>query len=68
MTETIRRKTCDVCKREVKDFAGSLKLEYAEHDYSGCGFPVKVIREDICIDCCRKLHDAIEKTLTEASE
>ena len=70
MTETIRRKICDVCKREVRDFAGSLNLNYSEYDYKLLGsFPaVEVIRKDICVDCCRKLHKAIDKVLTEASE
>lgn len=68
MTETIRRKICDVCKREVKDFAGFLNLNYSDSDYTGCGYPVEIIRKDICVDCCRKLHKAIDKVLTEASE
>lgn len=68
MTETIERKICDVCKREVEHFAGSLKLTYSGKDYAGCSYPVKVIREDICIDCCRKLHKAIEKALEEVKE
>ena len=63
MIKTVEMKICDVCKKEVKDFAGSLELRYADQDYSGCGFPVEFIREDICIDCCRKLHDVIEKVL-----
>ena len=69
MTETIRRKICDVCKREVRYFAGSLNLNYLEHNYTLFSLrPVKVIRKDICVDCCRKLHKAIDKVLTEASE
>lgn len=68
MTETIRRKICDVCKREVRDFAGFLNLNYSDWDYTWCGYPVEVIRKDICVDCCRKLHKAIDKVLTEASE
>lgn len=74
MVETIRRKICDVCKREVKDFVGFLNLTYSDNDPIYCGFipyrgyPVEIIRKDICIDCCRKLHKAIDKVLTEASE
>lgn len=70
MTETIRRKICDVCKREVRDFAGSLNLNYSEYDYKifGSIHPVEIVRKDICVDCCRKLHKAIDKVLTEASE
>ncbi len=71
MTETIRRKICDVCKKEVKDyFAGSLNLNYSEYNYKlfGSFRHVEIIRKDICIDCCRKLHKAIDKVLTEASE
>ncbi len=72
MTETIRRKICDVCKREVKDFAGSLNLTYSDREPVYCGFnhsyPVEILRKDICVDCCRKLHKAIDKVLTEALE
>jgi hypothetical protein len=67
MTETIRRKICDVCKREVKDFAGSLNLNYSDYYYQGV-YPVEILRKDICVNCCRKLHKAIDKVLTEASE
>ena len=68
MIETIERKMCDVCKREVKGFAGSLLLKYADSDYTGCGFPVKVERKEICIDCCRKLHKAIDVVLNEVEK
>jgi hypothetical protein len=75
MTETIRRKICDVCKREVKEFSGFLNLSYLDNEppiYCGFipyrGYPVEIIRKDICVDCCRKLHKAIDKVLTEASE
>lgn len=67
MTETIRRKICDVCKREVKDFAGFLNLNYSDYYLRGV-YPVEILRKDICVDCCRKLHKAIDKVLTEASE
>lgn len=65
MIETIKRKICDVCKREVREFAGSLILNYSDSDYTGCGFPVKVERKEICIDCCRKLHKVIDVVLNE---
>ena len=67
MIEKITRKICDVCKREVKDFAGSLNLNYSDYYLRGV-YPVEILRKDICIDCCRKLHKAIDKVLTEASE
>ena len=66
MIEMIERKICDVCKREVKSFAGSLILKYSESDYTGCGFPVKIERKEICIDCCRKLNEAITEVLKES--
>lgn len=74
MIETIRRKICDVCKKEAKDFAGSLNLSYLDHEpmwscfMPSRGYPVEIIRKDICIDCCRKLHKAIDKVLMEPSE
>ena len=68
MTETIERKICDICKKEVRGFAGSLKLKYSDCDYQGCGFPAGVERKDICIDCCRKLDKAIVEVLKEVSE
>jgi hypothetical protein len=49
MTETIKRNVCDVCKKEVNNFAGSLELKYSGRDYTGCGFPVEITRKDICM-------------------
>ena len=63
MTETIERKVCDVCKKEVNNFAGSLELKYSGRDYTGCGFPVEITRKDICINCCRKLDKYIMDVL-----
>lgn len=68
MIETFERKICDVCKREVKRFAGSLVLDYSDSDYTGYGYPVKIERKDICIDCCRKLNEVITKALEELAE
>lgn len=65
MTETIERKICDVCKKEVNSFAGSLELKYSDRDYTGCGFPAGIIRKDICINCCRKLDKHIVDALHE---
>lgn len=65
MKETIERRICDVCNKEVKAFAGSLELKYADYDYTGCGFPVSIKRRDICIDCCRKLNKSIGEVLKE---
>lgn len=63
MTETIERKICDVCEREVRDFAGSLELKYSDHDYTGCGFSAGIKRKDICINCCRKLDKVVVEAL-----
>lgn len=68
MIETIERKVCDVCKKEVKNFYGSLLLRYSDKDYTGCGYPAGIERRDICIDCCRKLDKVIETTLKELEE
>lgn len=68
MIETIKIKICDVCKREVERFAGSLVLDYSDSDYTGCGYPVKIERKEICTDCCRKLNKVIEKALEEVEE
>ena len=68
MIETIERKICDVCKREVKGFAGSLVLDYSDSDYTGYGYPVKIERKEICTDCCRKLNKVITKALEELAE
>lgn len=68
MMKIIENRICDVCQREVKDFAGSLKLKYSEHDYTGCGFPIEIKREDICIDCCRKLDNIIIAALKELEQ
>lgn len=68
MIETIERKVCDVCKKEVKYFSGSLVLDYSDSDYTGCGYPVKIECKDICIDCCRKLDKVIKKALENIKE
>jgi hypothetical protein len=65
MIETIQRKVCDMCKKEVEDFAGSLSLDYSDCDYTGCGYPAGLKLEDLCIDCCRKLDKAIMKIVKE---
>lgn len=63
MIKTIEKRICDVCKKEVDNFAGSLELKYSEQDYTGCGFPIQIVRKDICLDCCRKLSKAIDEAL-----
>ena len=68
MTEIIKRKTCDVCKREVAFFSGSLEFNYSDNYYTGCGYPIKIERKEICIECCRKLDKAIVKALKELKE
>lgn len=68
MIETIERKICDVCKREVKEFAGSLVLDYSDSAFTGYGYPVKIERKDICINCCRELEEVITKALEELAE
>ena len=68
MIETIEKRICDVCKKEVEDFCGSLALDYSDIDYTGCGFPVKIERNDICIDCCRELKKVIVKALEDLAE
>ena len=68
MIKTIEKRVCDVCKKEVKDFAGSLLLKYSDSDYTGCGFPARIERKEICIDCCRKLDKAITEVLKEVEK
>lgn len=63
MIETIEKKICDVCKKEVENFYGSLSLKYSDHDYTGCGYPVKVECKDVCIKCCRELNKVIEEVI-----
>lgn len=65
MTKIVEKRICDVCKKEVENFYGSLVLNYSDRDYTGCGFPVKIECKDICIDCCRKLNKVIKKALEE---
>ena len=66
MTEVIRKRICDVCKKEVDSFAGSLSLKYSERDYTGCGCPAGIEYRDICLDCCRKLDKAIEEVSNDS--
>ncbi len=68
MIKTIEKKICDACKREVNDFAGELILKYSDSDYTGCGYPVKIERKEICIDCCRKLNKTITEVLEEVEK
>ena len=68
MIKTIEKRICDVCKKEVERFYGSFVLDYSDSDYTGYGYPVKIERKDICINCCLKLHKVIEKALEELAE
>ncbi len=67
MIKTTYIKICDVCKKEVENVPGSLSLEYDEEDAAAAGHfdPVVFTYDDICIDCCRKLHKAITKVFEE---
>lgn len=60
MIKIIEKRICDVCKKEVEDFNGSLFLRYSDSDYKGCGYPVKIECKDVCIKCCRELNNVIE--------
>lgn len=68
MIKTIEKRICDVCTREVKEFAGDLVLDYMDHDSTGCYYPVIVERKEICIDCCRKLNKIITEAFKEIPE
>lgn len=68
MIETIEKKICDVCKKEVENFYGSLSLKYSDRDYTGCGYPVRIECKDVCIECCRKIDKVIAKALKELAE
>ena len=63
MIKTIEKKICDVCKQEVKDFAGSLFLKYSDKNFTGCDFPVEFEYNDVCIDCCRKIDKFITSSI-----
>ena len=65
MIKTIEKRICDVCKKEVEFFYGSLVLDYLD---AGCNYHVKIERKEVCIDCCRKLDKVIEKALEELEE
>jgi hypothetical protein len=66
MIKIIEKRICDVCKKEVENFYGSLSLKYSDHDdYTGCGYPVEIECEDVCIDCCRKLDKFVSTALEE---
>lgn len=68
MIQMMRRQICDVCKKEVQDFSGLLKLEYADVDYTGCASPVKLERKEICLNCCRRLAKLIAEDLKEIED
>lgn len=62
------KRLCDVCGAEMREYScnGSLKLEYTGRDYMGNGFPVKIIRHDICDKCTKSLVSIVESFLKEA--
>lgn len=65
MIKIIETRICDVCKKEVGTFHGSLSLKYQDTDYTGSGYPVKIECKDVCIDCCRKLDKVVSTALKE---
>lgn len=65
MTEMIEKKMCDICYKEVEYFAGSLVLNYSDTDFTGCGYPVRVERREICLNCCRRLNDVLTDAIKE---
>lgn len=67
MTETIERKLCDICKKEVEHFNGLLVLDYTDSDYTGYSYPVIFEYKEICINCCRELGKTITKAVEELS-
>lgn len=67
MIKIIETRICDVCKKEVGTFHGSLSLKYSDTDYAGSGYPVKIECKDVCIKCCRELNNVIE-TVTKKLE
>lgn len=68
MIKMIEKRICDFCKKEVQEFAGSLKLRYSDRDYMGNGFPVQDEYTDLCIDCCRLLDKIICDALKKKEE
>lgn len=68
MTETIEKKMCDICHKEVKYFSGSLVLDYSDTDcsiYTGYGYPVRIEQREICLNCCRRLYDVLTGAIKE---
>lgn len=65
MIKIIEKRICDVCKKEVGTFYGSLSLKYSATDYTGSGYLTKIECKDVCIDCCRKLDVVISTALKE---
>lgn len=59
----VEKKICDVCKKEVKNFCSSLLLKCSDKDYTGCDYPVKTERKNICTDCWIKLDKAITNNI-----
>ena len=70
MTTTVTKCYCDICGKEMNkyDSIGSLKLSYSEKDWAGNGAPAGLKYDEICLDCCRKLHNIIYDTVKQIKE
>lgn len=66
MIMTIEKRICDVCKKEVQDFAGTFFLRYTTDGHI-MKKDVRIMRNDICIDCCKKLDKLIMEALKKLS-
>jgi hypothetical protein len=75
MIKTVEKRICDVCKREVQEFVGTLSFKYETSNVSSTLalkyrpniVSARIVRDDICADCCKKLEKLIRKALEEVS-
>ena len=69
MTETITKKICDICGKEMKGEFGYLKSKFTVRDYLGNGCANGGVDfKDVCDSCGAKINDVIIDTIREIKE
>lgn len=69
MTETITRKICDICGKEINGEFGYLKSRFTVRDYLGNGCANGGVDfKDVCDSCSIKIDNAINEVIKEIKE
>lgn len=69
MIETITKKICDICGKEMNGEFGYLKSKFTIRDFLGNGCANGgVDYKDVCDSCGAKINDVIIDTIKEIKE